>query len=102
VLLTGPTAKIEAVSRGPLKKGGHKLVVAGRAFVLPDDPQPLAALLERWRNFYFGEFLPQAAEVARWQSAAGDRVMRTWGTVACPKCRRIIRVKPGEVGTALE
>ena len=102
VLFTELPVTLEVFSRGLFRRGGHRLVVGGHTFHLPDDPEPLARLLERWFHYHFREFLPQAADVADWQSPAGDAVLRTWGTVACPQCRRIVRVKPGEVGVALE
>jgi hypothetical protein len=102
VLFTEAPTAIEVLSRGLYRRGGHQLRIGDHAFELPDDPEPLARLLERWFRFHFSEFLPRVEEAVAWQSPAGDAILRTWGTVACPQCRRIIRTRPGEVGVALE
>lgn len=101
VLFREPPSGIEVLSRGLYKRGGHKLVVGVHTFTLPDDPEPLARMLERWFRFHFKDFLPEATEVIGWKSSAGDEVLRRWGTVACPGCQRIVRVRAGKVGVAL-
>jgi hypothetical protein len=101
VLFPEAPSGIEVVSRGIFHRGGHKLIVGVKAFRLPDDPEPLARLLERWFRYHFQDFLPQAVEAADWRSAAGDAILRRWGTIACPQCRRIIRTRAGEAGVVV-
>jgi hypothetical protein len=100
VVFPEPVA-VEVVSRGLYARGGHKLIIGGHAFRMPDDPEPLARLIERWFSWFFHEFLPQVSEVASWRSGAGDAILRRWGTVACPQCRSIIRTRPGDVGVVV-
>jgi hypothetical protein len=62
----------------------------------------LALRMERWCRYAFNEFLPQAARVQTWQSPDRAAILRAWGAVPCPECRRYLLARAGEVGIALD
>jgi hypothetical protein len=62
----------------------------------------LAARIERWCRYAFNEFLPQVAKVQTWQSPDRAAILRAWGAVPCPECRRYLLARVGEVGIALD
>jgi hypothetical protein len=97
-VFTRPPRDVEIGGRS----GRYELVVDGQRFAFDSDPEPVASRLERWSRYYFGEFLPGAANVRHWRSPDATAVLRAWGTVRCPDCGRPLLPRVGEVGVALE
>jgi hypothetical protein len=101
-VLTEFPRTIEVVSQTASRQGRHELVIGDRRFPFLANPEPLAAQLERWLRYYFGEFSPQVTEVGRWQSPDLAAVWRSRGSVACPDCGSTLLPRVGEVGLSLE
>jgi hypothetical protein len=101
-VLTEFPRTVEVVSKADLREGHHELVIGDRRFPFFANPEPVAAQLERWLRFYFGEFRPQVTEVGRWQAPDLAAVWRSRGSVACPDCGCILLPRVGEVGLSLE
>lgn len=98
-LFTDPLRVLEVERRGP---GRYVLTLDGERFVFRSDPDELAEGVERWFRWYFNDFVMQVVEVYRWRSPHVAAVLRAWGSVACPECRRRLFARPGEVGISLE
>lgn len=94
VLYTSPPNFVELTER----KDGYYLVLGKGLFRSQDDLDDLAKRMERWFRYWFNEFLPQAPNALTWQAPDRAAVLRAWGAVACPECKRILMAKAGEVG----
>jgi hypothetical protein len=81
---------------------GSELVVDEHHFRSPGPLDNLATRIERWCRYAFNEFLPQAVKVQTWQSPDRAAILRAWGAVSCPECRRYLLARVGEVGIALD
>ncbi|HEY1860483.1 MAG TPA: hypothetical protein VGG61_09030, partial [Gemmataceae bacterium] len=101
-VLTEFPRTIEVLSRAASRLGRHELVIEDRRFPFLANPEPVAAQLERWLRYYFGEFRPHVSEVGRWQSPDLAAVWRSRGSVACPDCGCVLLPRTGEVGLSLE
>ncbi|MGL4552224.1 MAG: hypothetical protein ACRC33_13675, partial [Gemmataceae bacterium] len=84
------------------RKDGYELRMGGAVFRSPDDLDGLTRVLERWVRYAFLEFLPQVDPAREWVSPSRAALLRAWGAVACPECRRYLLPRVGEVGVALE
>jgi hypothetical protein len=102
LLLTAMPRSIEILSKRAGAEGIYELVVNEHRFAFPTDPDMLVARLERWLRFYFQEFMPQSAEVPRWQSPSVAASLRAQQAVPCPQCGQKVVTRVGEVGTLLE
>jgi hypothetical protein len=58
--------------------------------------------MEQWFRYAFHEFLPRLPEVRGWQPPDRTTLLRAWGAVPCPECRRYLLARPGELGTRVE
>jgi hypothetical protein len=101
-LFAAPFRTIEWQSRRNGDEAQRVLLLDGVRIVVPGDPDEAAAQVERWFRYYFNDFVAQVAEVYRWRSPHATAIMRAWGTVPCPDCKRPLVARPGEVGIAVE
>ncbi len=62
----------------------------------------LGPRMERWFRFAFDDFLPRLAAVQRWKPPEREALLRAWGTVPCPECRRPLLARVGEIGVPLK
>jgi hypothetical protein len=97
-VLTRPPRAVEVAGR----PGRYELTVDGQRFLFASDPDALAGRLERWCRYHFDEFLPAAADVRGWRSPDATAVLRVWGAVRCPDCRRSLLPRVGDVGVPVE
>lgn len=81
---------------------GHELLMGERLFRGPDPLDDLAKRMERWFRYAFHEFLPATGPAADWKPPDRAAVMRAWGTVACPQCRKEVLPRVGQVAIALD
>jgi hypothetical protein len=94
---------VEVLSPRPDLEGGYQLVIAGQRFEFgAENPDALAARLERWFRYFFRDFVPQVASVSGWRSAAGARRVRQSNAVVCPECNRELVPLVGQVGLKTE
>jgi hypothetical protein len=100
-VLTRPPRVVEVTERRS-GRGGYELVVDDHRFPFDSNPDAAAARLERWCRYHFEEFVPLVADVHRWPSPDATAILRAWGAVRCPDCRRSLLPRPGEVGVSLE
>src|SRR5262249_28621958 len=98
VRFSSPPRVVEIIA----KSVSWELLMAGEVFRSSDDLSSLAEHMERWFRYAFPEFLPQLARVGTWQSPDRTTILRSWGAVPCPECRRYLLARVGEVGMALE
>jgi hypothetical protein len=66
------------------------------------DPAAWIGRLKRWFGYLFSEFLPQVADVHTWQAPEGSKFAQFQEAVACPKCRRPLLPRAGEVGRVVD
>jgi hypothetical protein len=92
------TIEVRANSR----LGRHELIVGDRRFPFDANPEPMAAQLEQWLRYYFGEFRPHVQDVGRWQPPDLAAIWRSRGSVTCPDCGCVLLPRVGEVGLSLE
>jgi hypothetical protein len=87
-----------------VKLAGCELVLGEgeRVFRSPDNLEELSLRLERWCRYLFHEFRPALAGVRNWRPPDRAALLRAWGAVRCPECRRPLLARVGEVGVALE
>ena len=85
-----------------LKSIGSEMVLGLHTFRSPSDLDPLSRQMERWFRYAFHEFLPEIERVLTWQSPDRAAILRAWGAVPCPECRRPLLPRAGEVGIALD
>jgi hypothetical protein len=78
------------------------LVLGDHRFRSPGQLDALALRMERWFRYAFSEFLPELPRVEKWKAPDRTAILRAWGAVACPECRRSLLPRVGEVGIALE
>ena len=95
VLYTAPPNVVELSER----KDGYSLVLGKGLFRSQDDLDDLSKRMERWFRYWFSEFLPQAPNAQSWRTPDRAAILRAWGAVACPECKRVLMAKPGEIGT---
>jgi hypothetical protein len=93
---------IEVVSKSDSRQGRHELVIGDQRFPFLANPETVAAQLERWLRYYFGEFRPQVTEVGRWQTPDLAAIWRSRGSVACPDCGCVLLPRVGDVGLSLD
>jgi hypothetical protein len=79
-----------------------ELLLGDKVFRSPDDLDALALRMERWFRYAFHEFLPRLPEVRGWQPPDRTALLRAWGAVPCPECRRYLLARVGELGTRVE
>jgi hypothetical protein len=99
-LFTEPARTIEIQVRG--NEAGSLLIIDGEKIPVRGDATEAAGQAERWLRYYFHEFVPLVAEVYHWRSPHATAILRAWGTVACPECKRPLFARPGEVGIAAD
>ncbi len=100
-LFTEPLRSIEVITKRSAAGESYVLVLGEHRFVFRSSPDPIAAHVEKWFRYYFGEFVPQIAEVYRWKSPHVGAILRAWGTVPCPDCKRTLLPRAGEVAITL-
>jgi hypothetical protein len=79
-----------------------ELVLGKHTFRSPGDLEPLALRMERWFRYAFNDFLPATAAALGWQSPGRAAILRAWGAVPCPQCRREVLARVGEIGIGLD
>ena len=62
----------------------------------------LALRMERWFRYVFTEFLPALSRVEKWLAPDRTAILRAWGALTCPECRRQLLPRVGQVGIAVE
>jgi hypothetical protein len=80
----------------------NDLVIGEQRFRSSDSLDDLALRMERWFRYAFSEFLPAVPHVESWKAPDRLAILRAWGAVACPECRRQLLPRVGEIGIALE
>ena len=80
----------------------NDLVIGEQRFRSSGPLDLLALRMERWFRYVFSEFLPALPRVEKWQAPDRLAVLRAWGAIACPECRRLLLPRVGQVGIALE
>ena len=80
----------------------YELILGNQHFEFRRDPAVLAAKLERWFRYWFGEFLPQATHVLGWRSPGLPATFRLNKTVNCPECRRELLPRVGDLAVLVE
>ncbi len=80
----------------------NDLVIGEQRFRSSGSLDALALRMERWFRYAFSEFLPAVPNVESWKAPDRLAILRAWGAVACPECRRQLLPRVGEVGIALE
>jgi hypothetical protein len=80
----------------------NDLVIGEERFRSSGSLDALALRMERWFRYAFSEFLPAVPRVESWKAPDRLAILRAWGAVACPECRRQLLPRVGEVGIALE
>lgn len=78
------------------------LILGEHRFRSTDALDPLALRMERWFRYAFSDFLPLLPAVEKWQAPDRLAILRAWGAVSCPTCRRQLLPRIGQVGIALE
>jgi hypothetical protein len=84
-----------------LHSSGSEMVVGAHTFRAAVDLDPLARRLERWFRYAFHEFLPQVSKVETWRPPDRAAVLRAWGKLPCPECKRPLLPRAGEMGIAV-
>jgi hypothetical protein len=97
ILFTEPPRVVEVLT----KSVGYELVLGRHPFRSPGDLEPLALRMERWFRYAFNDFLPAVAAALGWQSPDRAAILRAWGAVPCPECRREVLARVGEIGIGL-
>jgi hypothetical protein len=80
----------------------NDLVIGEQRFRSTGPLDMLALRMERWFRYAFSDFLPTLPRVEKWQAPDRLAILRAWGAVACPECRRQLLPRVGQVGIALE
>ena len=80
----------------------NDLVIGEQRFRSTGPLDMLALRMERWFRYVFSEFLPALPQVEKWKAPDRMAILRAWGAVACPECRRQLLPRVGQVGIALE
>jgi hypothetical protein len=84
------------------KSVGYELILGRFRFRSPNDLEPLALRMERWFRYAFNDFLPAMAAALNWKSPDRAAILRAWGAVPCPECRREVLARVGEIGIGLD
>jgi hypothetical protein len=98
VLFTEPPRVVEVNARWRY----NDLIIGEQRFRSSGTLDMLALRMERWFRYAFTEFLPSLLRVEKWQAPDRLAILRAWGAVSCPECRRQLLPRVGQVGTALE
>jgi hypothetical protein len=98
VLFTETPRVVEVNARGR----NFDLVIGEQRFRSSTPLDMLALRMERWFRYAFSEFLPALPGVENWQAPDRLAILRAWGAVPCPECRRQLLPRVGQVGIALE
>lgn len=80
----------------------NDLVIGEQRFRSTGPLDLLALRMERWFRYVFSEFLPSLRQVEKWKAPDRMAILRAWGAVACPECRRQLLPRVAQVGIALE
>ncbi len=80
----------------------NDLIIGEQRFRSSGPLDMLALRMERWFRYAFSEFLPSLPRVEKWQAPDRLAILRAWGAVSCPECRRQLLPRVGQVGIALE
>jgi hypothetical protein len=85
-----------------LRPGGADITFGDVRFQARGRLEALAPRMERWFRFTFDDFLPQLPAVRAWKPPEREALLRAWGAVPCPECRRPLLVRLGDVGLSAE
>jgi hypothetical protein len=77
------------------------LVIGEHRFRSTTPLDVLGLRMERWFRYVFTEFLPALPRVEHWKAPDRIAVLRAWGAVTCPECRKQLLPRVGEIGIAL-
>jgi hypothetical protein len=102
IVIPHPPRQVEVVKKRAGSSTGYELWVDEKRLWFNSDPEAVATRIERWCRYYFGEFLPLIPDARRWRSPDATAVLRAWGAVRCPDCRRALLPRAGGVGVSLE
>jgi hypothetical protein len=98
VLFTAPPGESEI----RWKSQGYEMILGPGRFRSPGEMEPVARRMERWFRYAFEEFLPMIPRMATLRSQDRTAILRSWGAVPCPECRRDLVARVGQMGIALE
>jgi hypothetical protein len=98
MLFTSEPPPAEVVLRG----GSTDVAFGTQRFRARGRLEALAPRMERWFRYAFKEFLPRLSEVKGWQPPERAALLRAWGAVPCPECRRPLLARVGEAGLAFD
>jgi hypothetical protein len=98
VLFTAEPSIVDVI----LRPGGTDIQLGDRRFHARGRLEALGPRMERWFRYAFKEFLPQIAAVQTWEPPHRAALLRAWGAVPCPECRRPLLARVGDVGLAFE
>jgi hypothetical protein len=98
VLFSSPPRVVEVNARWRY----NDLIIGEQRFRSSGPLDMLALRMERWFRYAFSEFLPGLPRVEKWQAPDRLAILRAWGAVSCPECRRQLLPRVGQIGIALE
>ncbi len=98
VLFTSPPGDAEI----RWKSLGYEMLLGSGRFRSQAEMEPLARRMERWFRYAFDELLPMIPRMATLRSQDRTAILRSWGAVPCPECRRDLVARVGQMGIALE
>jgi hypothetical protein len=101
-LFTEPVRTLDVQTKRVAAGERHVLTLGEHRFVFRGDADEAARQVDQWFRYYFNEFVPQTAEVYRWRSPHVAAILRAWGTVPCPECRRPLVARAGDVGILMD
>ena len=96
-----PPRVLEAKTRREEDGFSYELAIGDDRFPMSSDATPLAQRLKSWFQYYFVSFQPQLAEVHLWEAPGKPRPLYYEQPVSCPRCRRQVLVRTGEIGVLL-
>jgi hypothetical protein len=97
-LFVEPPSVVEVLRKSP----GYELVMGPYHFHSPGELDDLAQRMERWFRYAFHEFFPAAEAVPSWRSPDRATILRAWGAIPCPDCRRYLLPRVGDIALALD
>ena len=92
-----PGAEVSVAAR---RRAATRLQVGSLLIRCEDNPQPHLEDLKRWLRFYFQDFVPTVANVARPMTETRHRMWQLSKTT-CPECGRTLVPCLGDLGVAL-
>jgi hypothetical protein len=85
-----------------LRPGGADITFGGVRFQARGRLEALAPRMDHWFRFAFEDFLPRLRAVRAWKPPEHEALLRAWGAVPCPECRRPLLARVGDIGVSAE